>query len=352
MKDVAIVCTFALAPWGPESLNEGIGGSEEAVIYLSRELQKLGHNVFVYGKDVTEGNDQGVIWRDIESFGIVSHDVAIAWRSAETAYTYRNLPIGKWYLWLHDMSSPEDQIFGLCAHHLFYEKYLTLSKFHNESIHFVPKEKLYQTSNGVSVAISGSDRAPYQMVYASNYDRGLKSLLESWTAIKSQIPEAKLKVCYGWDTLEKLHVKRGEKEQFLALKEHIEHLFNQEGIEHLGRVSHEKLHKLMEESDVLAYPCSYPETSCIVAMKAQALGAIPAVVASGALKETVQYGFKQAPETDEDGITMQCAREWTEGLVKLLKDPKKDRIRERMQTYATTLTWENVAKDWSTNLLS
>jgi len=352
MKDVAIVCTFAIAPWGPESLTEGIGGSEEAVIYLSRELQKLGHSVFVYGKDVTEGTDQGVVWRNIESFGVVPHDIAISWRSPDAAYTYRKLPIGTWYLWLHDMYELELQISELCAHHLFYDKFLVLSEFHRRSILPVPYDKLYKTSNGVSVNPVGSNRVPYQMLYASNYDRGLKALLESWTDIKSQIPEANLKVCYGWQTLEKLHAQNGTKDTLDEIKGHIEHLFNQEGIEHLGRISHDELHKLMEESDVLAYPCSYPETSCIVSMKAQVLGAIPAVVTSGALKETVQYGFKQAAETDEDGITMQCAREWTEGLVKLLKDPKKDRIRERMQAYATTLTWENVAKDWSTNLLS
>lgn len=78
--------------WGPSSLGKGLGGSEEVVIHLSRELARLGFWVEVYadpigpdvgrdrGGDTAEGGG-GVIWYPHTAYD-VSHppDVFVAWR--------------------------------------------------------------------------------------------------------------------------------------------------------------------------------------------------------------------------------------------------------------------------------
>ena len=88
-----------------------VGGSEEAVIYLSIELAKLGHNVVIFGdpsaaddgKVYTYGNGGGVVrWYRVEDFDIsVVYDAFIAWRYAQS------LSLGKSsirrMLWLHDL---------------------------------------------------------------------------------------------------------------------------------------------------------------------------------------------------------------------------------------------------------
>ena len=66
-KSVVIFCGQGYEEWGPHTLDKGMGGSEEAVVYLSRELAQLGYDVVVYGEteyfDVLEpGND----WRQDE----------------------------------------------------------------------------------------------------------------------------------------------------------------------------------------------------------------------------------------------------------------------------------------------
>lgn len=49
-KSIVFYCGQASEPWGPDTLDKGMGGSEEAVVYLSRELAKLGWQVTVYNE--------------------------------------------------------------------------------------------------------------------------------------------------------------------------------------------------------------------------------------------------------------------------------------------------------------
>jgi tetratricopeptide (TPR) repeat protein len=49
-KSFVILCGKGYEEWGPHTLDKGMGGSEEAVIYLSREMAKLGYEVTVYGE--------------------------------------------------------------------------------------------------------------------------------------------------------------------------------------------------------------------------------------------------------------------------------------------------------------
>ena len=58
--------------WGPSSLGKGVGGSEEAVIFLSRELVALGYWVEVYGNppELTERIVDGVVWYPYYAFDV------------------------------------------------------------------------------------------------------------------------------------------------------------------------------------------------------------------------------------------------------------------------------------------
>lgn len=49
-KSIVIFCGQGFEEWGPHTLDKGMGGSEEAIVYLSAELAKLGYNVTVYGE--------------------------------------------------------------------------------------------------------------------------------------------------------------------------------------------------------------------------------------------------------------------------------------------------------------
>lgn len=96
--------------WGPSSLETGLGGSEEAVVFLARELQKLGYWVEVYGdpspQDIStldQADEDIVRWYphyayDVDDRGV---DMFVAWRY------HISLAMGqaawKKFLWMHDL---------------------------------------------------------------------------------------------------------------------------------------------------------------------------------------------------------------------------------------------------------
>ena len=88
----------------------------------------------------------------------------------------------------------------------------------------------------------------------------------------------------------------------------------------------------------------FEEISCITAMKAQKLGAIPVVTNYAALKETVKNGLK----IDLDITTDEGQGEYIHSIVGLLCDEdEQENIRKPMMEWADNyFNWDNVAKLW------
>ena len=82
-KSVVIFAMQSLNDWSPKSTANGIGGSEEAVINLSRELVKLGLEVTVFNNCGEQaGTYDGVVYKNVEEFNPNDiYNVLISWRS-------------------------------------------------------------------------------------------------------------------------------------------------------------------------------------------------------------------------------------------------------------------------------
>lgn len=181
------------------------------------------------------------------------------------------------------------------------------------------------------------------IVYGSSYDRGLEHLLKMWPDILKEVPDAKLRIFYGWDMFMK--VLNGNPAS-MAWKEQMDELMKQPGITHLGRISHEACRVEFENAGIWAYPTHFGEISCITAMKAQAYGAIPVVVNYAALEETVQYGRK----IEGDIYEPEVKEEFKKQLIATLKlggFPELEVRRKTMMDWARDyFVWSNVAKQW------
>jgi tetratricopeptide (TPR) repeat protein len=88
-KSIVILCGESFEEWGPHTLDKGMGGSEEAVIYLSRALAKQGWEVTIYGAvddkviDGQEGTNVPVYlpWQEFSRQD--KFNVFVAWRAPE-----------------------------------------------------------------------------------------------------------------------------------------------------------------------------------------------------------------------------------------------------------------------------
>jgi tetratricopeptide (TPR) repeat protein len=61
-NSIVIFCGQGYEEWGPSTLDKGMGGSEEAIVYLAPELAKLGYSVTVYGEVPDVEIHDGVKW--------------------------------------------------------------------------------------------------------------------------------------------------------------------------------------------------------------------------------------------------------------------------------------------------
>ena len=82
-KSIAIFCGRTPDLWAPPSIINGVGGSEEAVIYMGKELTNLGYEVTVYCNcGYMAGEYNGVTYKSYADFN--SNDnfsTVISWRT-------------------------------------------------------------------------------------------------------------------------------------------------------------------------------------------------------------------------------------------------------------------------------
>jgi len=182
---------------------------------------------------------------------------------------------------------------------------------------------------------------PTKVIYTSSYDRGLEHLLKIWPGVKKAVPEAELDVYYGWTLFKRFY---GDNPERMAWMNKMNKMMEADGINHMGRVSQDEIHKVMATAGVWAYPTHFGEISCITAMKAQMLGCVPVVIEYAALETTVQHGVK----VQGDIYDKEVREKFRDELIALLKDPKRqEEIRGPMMKWANKeYTWTNVAVQW------
>jgi len=298
--------------WGdvsPEALERGIGGREGALIYLSREWAKLGHEVtnFVNVEESSRFEESSgpfavspagksnlaMEWRGgyheyvplnltrpmLASF---PWDVAIAWECPSTFEDHRIL--NKVKLKICEMQVCHFSPVEMEAAANYCDYIAALSPWHKE---FLLHQGLEMDVDEVVVFPNGVDITQYpeqlelglifgdapQFVYSSSPDRGLWHILEIWPQIRKDFPKATLKVGYGaknWIGFNKWsHGRQGE----MAVE--IERLMKQPGIEDIGKVGQKQLARLQLEADAWLYPLdamSATESGCITAVENAAAG--------------------------------------------------------------------------------
>lgn len=292
--------------WGeiePSILNKGVGGREGALLYLSREWAKRGHNVtnFVnvqkpkrfYENELIDGtykHDKGYheyipLNATKSILGNIPHNAVIAWEcptlfNDETIREQTGVKLCEMqvaHLSEKETMAGEQYCDYICALSDWHGDFLVHSGFN------VPREKVKTLPNGVDISrypleqVEAKYNKPIgdnpKFVYSSSPDRGLWYLLQIWPQLRKKYKNATLSICYGteqWtNALKWSHGRIGE----MALE--IENLLKQPGIKNLGKIGQDRLATLQLEADAWLYPfdpMSPTETGCITAVENAAAG--------------------------------------------------------------------------------
>lgn len=338
-KEITIFGT-SWEPWNPDMAKTGIGGSEEATIYLAQELKARGWTVNVYGNhgDMAKEYD-GVTYRPWWEWSPEEPcDIFISWRDPNLFEHKINAK--KRYLWLHD-TNPSSQMTEKRLAQI--DKVIVLSKYHRSLYPNVPESKIMVSANGIIPShfeVEGIERNPHKVLYTSAPNRGLKCLLEMWPKIREQVPDAELYWAYGWNTFDLMQKNNPNAKKF---KEEIVALMNQPGVIDLGRIGHEELAKHMLSGGVWAYPTEFTEIFCITAVKMQAAGCVPVCTTVAALDEVVQFGHKF--DVQDMYKNQEAQEQFIAKVVEYMNNPPD---RAPMMDWARkNWTWGKVADQWT-----
>jgi glycosyltransferase involved in cell wall biosynthesis len=182
---------------------------------------------------------------------------------------------------------------------------------------------------GAMGEVIGHERHHQRFIYASSPDRGLAQVLDYWPDIKKALPEAELRIAYGWAIYDAMggnsDFKRAVMKQ-AALSE---------GVKWLGRVNQSDLAREYAEASVMLYPGPHDflETFCISAIEAQAAGCVPVTRDNGALPETNKHGVILPNDSSREA--------WIRAAIEATSTSTAKR--ERMSEWAREQTWARVA---------
>lgn len=328
MKTIAIVCPLAPEMWGPFSLDQGIGGSEEAVVRLSRAFTKRGHRVVVYGSgwsgiDDVDGHS-GILYAPMSDYDRA--DVLIGWRYPEIfCNQVRPFDAGYKILWLHD-SIDRARVEQALP---FIDKVWCISDYHAGL--YKGLDKVYSGRNGIDpheFDFSEINRNPAKLVYVSSPFRGLGALLfEYWPRIKQKVPEAELHAYYGFESADRMGVTSSP--EGAAFKSAVLQADGQNGFTWHGRVGQDVLYREVRSAGAWCYSANWAEENCISAYLSQACGTWPVVFPLGALPQSVVFGWKSNPEQFVDHV-----------VEAIYTEDGRDRMAEWARQW---LSWDDVA---------
>lgn len=307
-----------------------LGGSQTAALRMAETMQRMGHAVRIVtdNKQLTD----------------LSCDVFISLRAWQIFHT--GIFPGKVnYLWcqddfnqpfVKDLENPEISlpIYNRLNGIFMLSSYQQSQWIRNLNLIV---EKIIPTTNGIplekfDVQLNTLRQRKPWAYYSSTPFRGLSLLLRAWPSIRKAVPEAQLHLF----TSMKVY-NSSETPEYLKMYDDARKLI---GVKYHGSVGQADLRNTAKKCRALAYPCIFPETSCISAMEAMAAGCAVVATSTGALIETAWHNPLIAPNGNWLSV-------WTKELIKVLTDDDEyERLALQNLSTSRYYDWGLVAKQW------
>ena len=338
-------------PWDPRS--KDLGGSEQAVVELSRHWAQAGLRVVVYGSIPEAMVCDGVRYRPLEQAEqTLQADVVVLWRlygligfwQGQHQFGCRLLAVD-----FHDR-----ELFGHepLLHQSIgrIQALMFKSQFHAEFLlgklsaqQQAPlRERVKVIPNGIRkqdfALTNPPSREPHRFCYASFYLRGLVPLIHYfWPAVRRLWPDAELHVYYG---MENVHDP--------GSRQAISRALEAEGVYEHGRQSVSVISEEKHRSSFhLYYTDSLIETDCISIKESAFAGCIPII------SEVNVFAERSGVVMPGDAATEQDYRRAAQAFVNWVQktpEAELEKIRQSLRAVKTHQDWGQTAARWSKQL--
>lgn len=314
---IVFLDTIGLVYNGDTLKERGLGGSESAIILLTKELAKIGFEVTVYCRCDKPGIYDNVVYYDLKSIveNNTNFDILVSSRSVLPfapeiirndilnryqcdILFFKNLVNSAKYkiLWMHDtFCSGDEWLQDILSDNCFNEIF-TLSDWHNtyvntafhNNIKRYPeffKSRTFSTRNGIvnygnEIDITKKDKNHF--VYNASISKGMYPLLEDiWPNIITKIPNAKLTIIGGYYSFKDTDPNSFEN-QFNKLREKYD---GKDNITFTGIIKQSEIAEILKEATYFLYPNVYPETFGISVTEAINYNTLMIGYSFGALEE-------------------------------------------------------------------
>lgn len=348
------IYTGGLPISGEDPVELSLGGSETAGVSMAGALQRLEHTVTVFCNVDGARRVAGVSYvprGELEDCRADEPwDVFLSCRGHDVLE--RPVKARLIGMWNHDEPSESSVAYITAALPKTAFSFF-LSRFHMEEFEKQIagiSRRSRVTTNGVDFAALGriaeeasGGKSALRFLYGSHWDRGLDYLLEKvWPALKVEYPRAEL--LYSTYDMSRMSMS----DEMRARHERCEQLIRTcEDVRFMGYLTRRQFWHALATCHAVLYPTDHPESSCMVALEAQAMGVPIVTTGRFALRETV--GFKETL-VDEPWASRQYLESFLGKLRRLVDDEDfYRRARQAGERHVTreSHSWETIAGDWT-----
>lgn len=340
-----------------------MGGSQSALCYLAEALAREGRDIFMLNYTSVPGISRRVMCLPLDRVSrpfLKSLDALIILNMAGRGRQVKPL-LGtqtRLILWTqHDRDQPAIQALQDPAERDAYDNIVLVSDWQRTRLarHFgIDLGRTQVLRNAIAPCfqelfpdnkpILTQKSHPPVLAYTSTPFRGLDILLEVFPKIRRAVPGTRLKV---FSSMKVYQVAETE-DTYSSLYQKCQET---EGVEYIGSLPQPDLARELQSAMVLAYPNSFPETSCIAVMEAMASGCRIVTSDLGALPETAA-GFASLVPVEGDWEAYK--ERFVETTVRVLREctaadsnPAETHLRQQVNHINRSCTWSVRAREWA-----
>jgi glycosyltransferase involved in cell wall biosynthesis len=343
-----------------------LGGMQSALCYLSKALAARGHSVSLLNRgNPSPGTYGGVACAGFESLnGATLNNFDVVVSISTGSITFRELGLSRpLVLWTgHDIDQAAVERLGDGNERYLWDKIVLVSEWQTERFcrtFKLGRDRIAILRNAVAPAFERLSRhqpyffesgRPPVFYYSSTPFRGLDILLAAFPLIRRRIPGSEARIYSSMAVYQQLK----ERDSYRPLYDRCR---TTEGVLYVGSLGQVALAQAMTNLDVLSYPSTFQETSCISVMEAMAGGCMVLSVARGALPETAA-GFGNFCDHPTNISPAQFAELYARFVLQKVEDAYRNpqefssRIDCQRSFAQTNYSWASRAVEWEIMLLS